>query len=115
MLCPHRFADDFAVDFRRVLDPETFDFARDIHQNLSFTGMSEILHLASMLGSFWEAIWHHLDTFGGMLPDVLLLWGIMQPLWEIIRLPVGLRNLVRPEGVVTHCVLGPYEATNMMA
>ena len=50
-----------------------------------------------------------------MLPHMLLLWGIMQPLWEIIRLPVGPRNLARPEVVVTGWVLGPYETTNMMA
>ena len=46
-----------------------------------------------MFESFWEAIWHHLDTFGGMLPQVLVLWGIMQPLWEIIHGPVDPRNL----------------------
>ena len=52
MLCPHRFADDFAVDFRRVLDPEPFDFAGDVLQNLSFTEMSEISDFAYIFCRF---------------------------------------------------------------
>ena len=63
--------DDVGVDFEGVLDPETFDFAWDVLQNLSFIWGSELWHVGSILGSFWEGIWHYLDTFGGMLPHVL--------------------------------------------
>ena len=41
-LYPHRFVDDFGFDFKRVLDPKSFDFVREVLQNLSFTGVSEI-------------------------------------------------------------------------
>ena len=93
MLYPYRFVDDFGVDFERVPDPKSFDFVREVFQNLNFTGVLEILLLGCILGVFWEAIWHHIDTLGGMLPHVLALWGIMQPLCS----PCGL--LCRPQWV----------------
>ena len=44
MLYPHRFVDDFGVDFERVPDPKSFDFVREVFLNLNFTGVLEILH-----------------------------------------------------------------------